>query len=102
MKGNEEIGKNKNIQSKTVGIVYKSLCVLVSVCVCVCVCGGVIVVYYSVWTYKWCLVYVKIHMQCDKLEVVFRIGERSYVANFATVRLRKKFFICFFMYLCAY
>ena len=27
--------KNRKIQSKTVGIVYKSLCVLVSVCVCV-------------------------------------------------------------------
>ena len=40
---------------KTVGIVYKSLCELLTVCVCV---WGVIVVYYCVWTYKWCLVYV--------------------------------------------
>ena len=36
MKGNKEIEKIKKL-SKTIGIVYKYLCVLVSVCVCVCV-----------------------------------------------------------------
>ena len=34
-KENEKLEKRK-IQSKTVGIVYKLLCVLMSVCVCVC------------------------------------------------------------------
>ena len=72
-------------------------------CVCVCVFVWVIVTYYCVWTYKCCLAYmsVKIHMQRDKLEV-FRIEERFYVAKFPTGRPRKKFFICFFMYLYAY
>ena len=45
-KGNEVIEKIVKIQSKTVGIVCKSLCALVWVCVCVC--GGVIVAYYCV------------------------------------------------------
>ena len=44
-KGNEEIEKIKKIQSKTVGIVYKSLHVPVFVCVCVCLCVCVCVGY---------------------------------------------------------
>ena len=72
--------------------------------VCVCVFAWFIVEYYCVWAYTWCLVYVclKIHTLLDILEVVFRIGERRYVANFATGRPEKKFCICFFMCLCAY
>ena len=72
-------------------------------CAYKCVCGGGIVVYYCVWTYEWCLVYVcmKIHTQRDKLEVIFRIDERCYVEGFATRRPRKKICICFFIYLFA-
>ena len=51
----------------------------------------VIVTYYWVLMYEWCLAYLcmKIHMHHDELEVVFQIGERRYVANFATGRSRK-------------
>ena len=61
-------------------------------CLCVCVFVWVIVAYYCVWTYKWCLVYgcEKIHTQRDKLEVVFLIDECCYVACFATRWPRKK------------
>ena len=57
---NEENEKIEKYSKKTVRIVYKSLCVLVSVCVCVCVCVcvRVITTYYCVWMYNWCLVYV--------------------------------------------
>ena len=50
-------------------------CVQIFMCACV----GVIVAYYCKWMCKWALVYVymKIHAQCDKLEVVYRIGERN-------------------------
>ena len=63
---------------------YKSLCMLV------CVCVLVIVAYYCMW----CLVYVcmKIHMQCDKHEAVYRIGERSF-NKLCNCRAEKKFFI---------
>ena len=73
-------------------------------CVCVSMFVWVIVAYYCVWTYKWCLVYVcvKINTQRDKLEVVFRIEELRYETKLATGQPRKTFFICFFMYLCAY
>ena len=51
---------------------------------------GDIVANYCVWMCKWCLVYVcvKIHTQRDKFEVVFRIRERTYVANVATIQPR--------------
>ena len=90
---NERKWRNRKIQSKTVRIVYKYLCMLVFVCVCV--------VYSYVLLFS-INVRVKIHMQHDKLEVVFRIDERRYVAMFASGWPRKKFFICFFIYLCAY
>ena len=69
---------------------------MLELCTNLCVLVWVIVAY-CVWMCKWCSVYVcvcvKIHTQCDKLEVVFLIGECSYVANFATVQPWKKFFV---------
>ena len=61
-------------------------------------CVGGIVVYYCVWICKWCLVYVCV--QYDKLGIVYQIGERSYIEHFFS-RGEKKFFLYFYMYLCA-
>ena len=76
----KEMNKSK-IQSKTVGIVQKSLHVLV----------WVIVAYYCVWMCKW-LVYVKIHAQHDKLGVVYWMRERS-CREHCYSRDKTKFFI---------
>ena len=73
-------------------IVYNSLCVRMSMCVgYVGVFEWVIFAYCCVWAYKWYLVYVrmKIHTQRDKFEVVSRMWETLYVAEFATEWPRK-------------
>ena len=63
-------------------------------------------VYLAMYQYKWYLVYVcvKIHTQLNKLEVVFRIGERRSVANFAyrTAEKRNSLFVslCTCMHIC--
>ena len=75
MKGNEEIEKIEKYSQKP-----SELCTNLSACLCVCVCMWVVIVaYYFVLMYKWCLVYVcvKIYTQRDKFEVVYRIGKRS-------------------------
>ena len=89
--------KSKNAVKNRWDCVEIFMCACVCVCVCVwasvCVFVWIIVAYYCSWMCKWCLayVYVKIHAQRDKLEVVYQIGERS--CSFAAVEAGKKLFI---------
>ena len=97
MKGNEEIEKIGKYSQKPLEL-CTNLYVCLCVCVCVCVFVLVIVAYYYVWTSKWCLVYVcvKIHMQHDKPDAVFRMGERCY-SKLSYSRAEKNYF---FLSLC--